>query len=76
MKDSKQIFNVRVIPRAKINQVEPQPDGTIRVHTTAAPADGEANVAVIKLLARHFDVPKTSIKIIRGQNARDKVVEF
>ena len=69
-------INVRVIPRAKLNKVDPQPDGTIRVHTTTAPTDGEANAAVIKMLARHFDVPKTSIKIIRGQNARDKVVEF
>lgn len=69
-------INVRVIPRAKLNQVEEQPDGTIRVHTTAAPTDGDANAAVIKMLARHFDVPKTSVKIIRGQNARDKVVEI
>ncbi len=69
-------ISVRVIPRAKLNQVELQPDGSLRVHTTAAPADGDANAAVIKLLARHFDVPKTSIKIIRGQTTRDKVFEI
>lgn len=69
-------INVRVIPRAKLNQVEPQPDGCIRVHTTAAPTDGDANAAVIKLLARHFGVPKTHIKIIRGHTARDKVFEI
>ena len=67
---------VRVIPRAKLNKVEVQPDGSIRVHTTTAPADGKANDAVIKALARHFDVPKSQIKIIRGTAARDKVVEY
>lgn len=69
-------IKIRVIPRAKFDRVEMQSDGTYRVHTTAAPADGDANAAVIKMLARHFDVPKSSIKIIRGQSTRDKVIEF
>lgn len=69
-------ITIRVIPRAKLNQVESQPDGTYRVHTTAAPTDGDANAAVIKMLAKHFNVPKTSIKIIRGNASRDKVIEF
>lgn len=76
MSDSKQTFNIRVIPRARQNSIETAPDGTIRVHTTAAPADGAANAAVIKMLARHFDVPKTSIKIIRGETGRDKVIQI
>lgn len=69
-------ITVRVMPRAKLNQVDPQPDGTIRVHTTAAPADGDANAAVIKLLARHLGVPKSTIRIIRGTTSRDKVIEY
>jgi len=69
-------INVRVIPRARRNQVEPQPDGAYRIHTTAAPSDGDANAAVVKMLAKHLNVPKTSIKIIRGCSARDKVVEI
>lgn len=70
------IVNVRVIPRARRNQVRVDADGTVRVHTTATPTDGAANDAVIKMLAKHFDVPKTSIKIIRGHTSRDKIIEF
>ena len=69
-------INVRVIPRAKINRVEIQPDGTVRVHTTTAPTDGKATADVIKMLAQHYGVPKTSIKLIRGDTSRDKVFEF
>lgn len=69
-------IKIRVIPRARRNAVEPQDDGTYRIYTTAAPADGDANTAVIKMLAKHLDVPKTSIKIIHGQTARDKVIEY
>lgn len=69
-------INIRVIPRAKLNKIEEMPDGSVRVHTTAAPADGVANSAVIKMLAKHFHVPKTSISIIRGTTSRDKVITF
>lgn len=69
-------INVRVIPRAKINRVEVQPDGTLRVHTTTAPTDGKATADVIKMLARHYGVPKTSIRLIRGETSRDKVFEI
>lgn len=68
--------NVRVIPRAKINRVEVQPDGTLRVHTTTAPTDGKATADVVKMLAVHYGVPKTSIKLIRGETSRDKVFEI
>ena len=67
---------MRGIPRARIMQIIVADDGTLRVYTTAAPTDGAANDAVIKMLARHFDVPKSSIKIIRGAQSRDKVVQL
>lgn len=69
-------INVRVIPRAKLNRVEIQPDGTVRVHTTTAPTDGKATADVIKMLAEYYNVSKTSIKLIRGATSRDKVFEF
>ncbi len=69
-------MSVRVIPRAKLNRVEVQPDGTVRVHTTTAPTDGKATADVIKMLAEHYNVPKTSIKLVRGGTSRDKVFEF
>lgn len=69
-------INVRVIPRAKLNRVEIQPDGGVRVHTTTAPTDGKATADVIKMLAEHYNVPKTSIKLVRGATSRDKVFEF
>lgn len=69
-------INVRVIPRAKLNRVDVQPDGIVRVHTTTAPTDGKATNDVIKMLAEHYNVPKTSIKLIHGATSRTKVFEF
>ncbi len=75
MPNSKQTFNIRVIPRAKQNSITTDADGTIRVHTTTAPTDGKANDAVVRMLAKHFDVPRSSINIIRGQTSHNKVIE-
>ncbi len=69
-------INVRVIPRAKINRVEIQPDGVVRVHTTTAPTDGKATAEVIKMLAEYYSVPKNSVKLVRGATSRNKVFEF
>ena len=69
------IINVRVIPRARVQKIVADGD-SLRVYTNAAPTDGEANAAVIKMLAKHYDVPKSSISIIRGVTSHDKVVEI
>ena len=69
-------INLRVIPRARQNKIELGANGAYRVHITAAPVDGAANDAVIKILAEYFDMPKSQIKIIRGATSRNKVVEL
>ena len=74
MPNSKQIFNVRVIPRARQNSITVDDDGTIRVHTTTAPTDGKANDAVIRALAKYWDVSRSSIHIIRGETSHNKVI--
>ena len=73
MKDSPKIFNIRVTPHAKQNKVV-ESDGVLRVYTTVAPENGRANDAVIEMLSKYMDVPKSRIKILRGLSGRDKVV--
>jgi len=63
---------VRVTPRAARNAIVLR-DGAIRVAVTAAPEGGKANAAVQKLLARALGVPKSRLRLIRGESARDKV---
>ena len=76
MLNSKQTFNVRVIPRARVNSITRDDAGGFRVHTTTTPTDGKANDAVIRALAEFLDVPKSQIRIIRGQTSHNKVIEI
>jgi uncharacterized protein YggU (UPF0235/DUF167 family) len=47
--------------------------GALRVRVTAAPEGGQANHAVIGLLAGVFGVPRSSIELVRGGSGRDKL---
>jgi uncharacterized protein len=67
-------YALRVIPRAKRNHVE-EAEGRLKVYLTDPPVEGQANKALIEVLAGHWGVRKSRIRIIRGEKSRDKVVE-
>ena len=67
-------IKVRVQPKSSRNQVSGFQDGALRVRVTAAPTEGQANAAVIALLAKTLGVSKSRLGIIRGYSSRDKVV--
>lgn len=66
------MLSVRVQPRAGHNAVTGVKDGSLLVRTTAPPADGKANKAVIRLLADHLKVAPSRLVLLRGQTGRDK----
>lgn len=45
------------------------------VEVTEPPEEGRADRAVTKLLAEHFGVPQSQVKILSGFTSRSKVVE-
>lgn len=67
---------VKAVPRSSKNSVEKMADGSFKVKLTAPPVDGEANEMLVRLLAEHFDVPQSLVKIIGGKTARTKLVEI
>ncbi len=69
------LINVRVIPRSSRNVLEWE-QGILKARLTAPPVDGAANAALIELLAERFAVPRRTISIVRGTNARQKIVEI
>lgn len=47
----------------------------LKVRVRARPVEGEANEALIKLLAKALGVPKSAVAIHRGGQSRTKMVE-
>ena len=67
------LLHVRVQPRAGRDALVGWRGDTLRVRVAAAPVDGRANQAVAALLARACAVPPSSVELVRGAGARDKL---
>lgn len=46
----------------------------LKLKTSAVPEAGRANEAIIKLLAKFFDIPKSKFSILSGQTSREKTI--
>ena len=71
---------MRVVVRVKPGSskgplVESDEEGLV-VFVREKAIDGAANEGVIKLLADHFDVPKSRVRVVRGHTARIKQIEI
>jgi len=69
------ILNIRVIPKASRNLIKKEND-SLKAYLTKPAKNHLANKQLIELLARHLKVKKYQIKIIKGEKARNKVIEI
>ncbi len=67
---------IKVSPRSSKNEVVKVSEGEYNMKLTAPPVDGQANEALIKLLAKFFGVSKSSINIVGGKTAKIKMVDI
>ena len=67
---------VTVKPGSSQEKIVETGENEYTVYLRAKPHDGEAHTALIKLLSKHFNVPKTSVTISRGAKSHVKQVEF
>jgi uncharacterized protein (TIGR00251 family) len=67
---------LRVAPGAQRAKVVGRHGSAWKLRVTAAPEDGKANEAVVRLLAETLGVPRSDVAIVSGHGARDKVVSL
>jgi len=69
-------LSVRLQPRARRSEIVGWRDGALLVRVTAPPVDGKANAALCKLLAKELGVAPSTVAVIRGSSARDKLLRI
>ncbi|MEM2935491.1 MAG: DUF167 domain-containing protein [Candidatus Thermoplasmatota archaeon] len=69
------IVKIKVIPNAGKNEII-QEGEILKVKVSSPPSKGKANKEVIELLANFFGVKKNCVKIIKGANSREKIIEI
>jgi uncharacterized protein (TIGR00251 family) len=67
-------IQVRVVPNSRVEEVVSDGDNFV-ARVKEPPREGKANRAAIGLLAEHFKVPRSSIRIVSGLSSRNKIIE-
>lgn len=72
---------IRLTPNAKLEKLgglylDGDNKTWLRASVRAVPEKGKANIALIKLLAKALEIPKSSIQLVKGDIARMKIVEL
>jgi len=68
-------IQVKVKPNSKTGEVSREGDSFV-VRVKEPPKEGRANQAIIKVLAEHFGVPQSQVRILSGFKAKNKIIEI
>ena len=66
-------IKVKVKPNAKREEIKEIEMDFFEVRTTVVPEKGKANKKVIEILSKYLKVPKSRIKLIKGETSREKI---
>ena len=70
-------ISVRIKPNSRHREeVVKNDDDTLTVYVKAPAIEGRANVAYIKLLAKHFKIASYKVKLVRGATSKYKIFEI
>lgn len=73
MNEKRAEVRIRVTPRASRRSIHREGD-LVRVAVPEPPAEGQANDAVLTLLAKTLKVSRSSVRLLTGSKAREKRV--
>lgn len=69
------IVCLKISPNSKKNEII-KTETELKIKITAQPVDGKANKCLIEFLSKQLKIPKTSIKILKGETSKEKTVLF
>ena len=69
-------YLVTVKPGSSQEKIIQTAPGELTIYLRAKPHDGEANEALVKMLSKHFKIPKTAIQILRGHRSHTKIIDL
>ncbi len=70
------ILAVKVFPRSGKSELIPISATEFKAYLKSSPEKGKANMELVKLLAKHFDVARNEIFIKSGQTSHTKLIEI
>jgi len=69
------IIKVKVKPNSKEDSIK-QEGGIYKINLKERAEEGRANIELIKLLAKHFKISSSNIRIKSGLTSKNKIIEI
>jgi uncharacterized protein len=70
------VLTLHIQPGARATRVVGPHADALKIQVHAAPIEGQANLALVKFLAKAFKVPASQVVLKQGSQGRHKVVEI
>jgi len=67
-------LNVKVQPCSRKREIDKKGPSEYRIRVLSPPSQGKANKEVIEIIASHFDLPVSCVRIVRGHRSRNKII--
>lgn len=68
------LLDLHVQPGAKVTTVVGEHGGRLKLKISAPPVDNKANEHLLAWLAARLGVPKSALRMVRGETSRQKTV--
>jgi uncharacterized protein len=68
--------SIKLQPRARADEIAGLVGDELKIRVTAPPVEAAANEALLQLLARKLGRPRSSVRLIRGQTSRHKLIHL
>ncbi|MFA5050505.1 MAG: DUF167 domain-containing protein [Patescibacteria group bacterium] len=70
------LIKVKVFPNSKKENIVQKSKDGFEIKTKEKPERGQATKRVITMLAMHFNLPESKIRLIRGAKTRNKIFDI
>ena len=76
--ESEKIMRIEatVKPNSRLEKIEKVGSNKYKLSVKQPAKEGKANQGAIELLSSYFNIPKSSISLVRGEKSRIKIFEF
>ena len=68
------LLDLHVQPGAKVTAAVGEHGGRLKLKIAAPPVDNKANAHLLAWMAAQLGVPKSSVRLVRGETSRQKTV--
>eukprot|EP01132_Coremiostelium_polycephalum_P000322 gene322-413_t len=70
------LIDVKAIPKSKFTAIFIDKSNNLCIRVTSSPERGQANQAIIQLIARTLKLPQAHITIVQGLTSRQKRIKI